>query len=258
MTLAQSFSGKLTQNFELEKTTVWSFPKRGNWATHLATATYRGNFPPQVPRNLILRYSRRGETVLDPFVGSGTTLIECKLLGRKGIGVDINPFAIELCKSNLKSILGYEVPQIVKVGDARNIDFVEDESIDLIVTHPPYANAISYSKNIKGDLSHISDVNEFTSEMKTVATELFRVLKPNRCCAILIGDLRKNKRVVPLGFKIFNTFLEVGFIAKEIIIKIQHNCKKTNYWDQKSAEMGFLLLAHEYLFVFEKPLKSRE
>ncbi len=244
----------MTEDFELETTTVWSFPERGKWATHKATATYRGNFAPQVPRNLILRYSKQNEIVLDPFVGSGTTLIECKLLGRRGIGVDINPSAVEVCKNNLKFTTRHEVPQIVRVGDARDLNFLEDESIDLIVTHPPYADAIKYSENIGGDLSHIRDVEKFTSEMKTVAMELFRVLRLGRCCAVLIGDLRRNKHVVPIGFKTFNAFLEVGFIPKEMIIKVQHNCKTTGYWAERSIEGGFLLLAHEYLFVFEKNL----
>ncbi|HIP88792.1 MAG TPA: site-specific DNA-methyltransferase, partial [Thermococcus paralvinellae] len=78
------------QNFKLETTTVWSFPERGKWATHYANAKYRGNWAPQVPRNLILQYTKPGDLVLDAFLGSGTTLIECKLLGRHGIGVDIN------------------------------------------------------------------------------------------------------------------------------------------------------------------------
>ncbi|PMP97219.1 MAG: DNA methylase, partial [Thermodesulfobacterium geofontis] len=75
-------------DFELEQTTVWSFPNRGTWATH--QGNYRGNWAPQIPRNLILRYTQPSEWVLDPMVGSGTTLVECKLLGRNGIGVDIN------------------------------------------------------------------------------------------------------------------------------------------------------------------------
>lgn len=61
-------------NFQLETTTVWSFPDRGNWATH--SGKYRGNWSPYVPRNLILRYSKPGEWVLDQFMGSGTTLVE--------------------------------------------------------------------------------------------------------------------------------------------------------------------------------------
>ena len=59
------------EDFELETNTVWSFKKRGNWATH--DAKYRGNWSPFIPRNIILRYSKKGEIVLDPFIGSGTT-----------------------------------------------------------------------------------------------------------------------------------------------------------------------------------------
>mgnify|MGYP001591475146 CR=1 FL=1 len=66
---------------KVETTTVWSFPERGKWSTH--SAKYRGNCAPQIARNLILLYSQEGDTVLDPMVGSGTTMIEAKLLGRK-------------------------------------------------------------------------------------------------------------------------------------------------------------------------------
>ena len=87
------------ENFDLECNTVWSFPKRGNWATH--RSDYRGNWSPQVVRNLILRYSSEGDIVLDPMVGGGTTLIECKLTGRKGVGIDINPDAIKITQERL-------------------------------------------------------------------------------------------------------------------------------------------------------------
>lgn len=71
------------EQFQLEETTIWSFKERGNWATH--KGDYRGNCPPQVPRNLILKYTKEGEIVLDTFCGSGTTMIETKLLNRKGV-----------------------------------------------------------------------------------------------------------------------------------------------------------------------------
>lgn len=233
----------------VERTTIWSFPERGKWATHRFTATYRGNFAPQIPRNLILLYTEPGEVVLDPFVGSGTTLIECKLLGRKGIGVDINPCAIELCNKNLDFEVPGSLPQLTRVGDARNLDFLEEESMDLIIAHPPYADAIKYS-DLPGDLSLIHEIDEFSSEIKKVAKELYRVLKSGKCCAVLIGDLRRNKHVVPLGFEIFKVFLDMGFQPKEIIIKVQHHCKSTKFWTDRAKD--FLLLAHEYLFVFRK------
>lgn len=58
---------------KLEITTVWSFPERGKWKTN--NSKYRWNFAPQIPRNIILRYSKEEDVVLDPMVGSGTTLI---------------------------------------------------------------------------------------------------------------------------------------------------------------------------------------
>lgn len=248
----KDLAGEVLEDFKLEPTTVWSFPERGKWATHRSTATYRGNFAPQVARNLILRYSKKGEVVLDPFVGSGTTLVECEILGRKGIGVDINPAAVELCKNNLNSMVRKRISQIAEVGDARHLDFLGDESIDLIVAHPPYADAIRYSEELDGDLSQIHDIEAFTREMKVVAKELLRILKSGRCCTILIGDLRRNRHVVPLGFKVFNVFIEAGFVLREIIIKVQHNCRSFACWIEKSIKFNFLLLVHEYIFVFEK------
>ena len=84
------------EDFELEMTTHWSFPKRGDWATH--DAKWRGNWSPYIPRNLLLRYSQEGDLVLDQFAGGGTTLVEAKLLNRNIIGVDINDVALERCK----------------------------------------------------------------------------------------------------------------------------------------------------------------
>jgi len=236
-------------NFELEMNTVWSFPERGDWATH--DAKWRGNWSPYIPRNLILRYSNEGDLLLDQFAGGGTTLIEAKLLKRNIIGVDVNPEALERCKEkiNFEWENGGEV--FLRQGDARNLGFIEDESIDFICTHPPYANIIEYSKDIKEDLSRLQ-VPQFLEEMKSVAAECYRVLKKNKFCAILMGDTRKKGHVMPMSFEVMKIFETQGFKLKEIIIKEQHNCKATSYWKTNSVKYNFLLLAHEYLFVFRK------
>ena len=74
---------KYPDNFTPEITTVWSFPERGTWATH--SPKYRGNWAPQIPRNLIIKYTKEQDLILDPMMGAGTTLIEAKLLNRNGI-----------------------------------------------------------------------------------------------------------------------------------------------------------------------------
>ena len=237
-------------DFELEMTTHWSFPKRGDWATH--DAKWRGNWSPYIPRNIILRYSSEGDTVLDQFAGGGTTLVEAKLLNRNIIGVDINDSALERCRD--KTSFEYEKAHgkvHIRKGDARNLDFIKDDSIDLICTHPPYANIINYSENNKNDLS-LLPVSDFLVEMNDVAKESFRVLKQGKFCAVLMGDTRKKGCMIPMSFDVMKIFQEAGFTLKELIIKEQHNCRATGYWKTNSVKYNFLLIAHEYLFVFKK------
>jgi DNA modification methylase len=236
------------ENFELETNTVWSFPNRGKWATH--DAKYRGNWSPYIPRNIILRYSEMGDTVLDQFVGGGTTAVEAKLTGRNFIGIDINSKAVEISKSKCNFECDTNLKIDIFQGDARNLN-LDNESIDLICTHPPYADIIHYSEDIDGDLSLLK-IKDFLFEMGKVAEESFRVLKKDKYCAILMGDNRKNGMVQPLAFETMRVFELAGFKTKELIIKEQYNCKATGFWKTNSIKHNFLLLAHEYLFVFKK------
>ena len=236
------------ENFELETNTVWAFPDRGKWATH--DAKYRGNWSPYIPRNVILRYSQEGDTVLDPFVGGGTTAVEAKLTNRNFVGFDINPKAVELSCEKCDFEFDTTATSVIDVADARNLP-LDDISVDLICAHPPYADIIHYSENIEGDLS-LLPIKDFLFEMGKVADECRRVLKKDKFCAILMGDMRKKGMVQPLAFETMRVFELAGFKTKEIIIKEQHNCKATGYWKTNSIKFNFLLLAHEYLFVFKK------
>ena len=250
------------KDYKLERTTVWSFPDRGSWATH--KGDYRGNWSPYIPRNLILKYTQEGDWVLDQMMGSGTTLVEAKLLGRNAIGVDINLDAVMVARDRLNFSYNPLTPDYkestIKTywGDARNLDKIEDESIDLIATHPPYANIITYTRKKKqdDDLSQLP-FNEYLKEMGKVAEESFRVLKPGKVCAILIGDTRKHKHYVPIAFRVMQAYLDAGFILKEDIIKLQWNMKTTRErW--RGREYDFYLIGHEHIFVFRKPESERE
>ncbi|MFC1860669.1 TRM11 family SAM-dependent methyltransferase [Chloroflexota bacterium] len=244
-------------DFKTETTTVWSFRRRGDWATH--DGRYRGNWSPYIPRNIILKYSKLGDVVLDYFGGGGTTAVEAKLLGRRCIARDINPAAIVLTKENLK----FEAPKSfndnypvyepeVSIGDTRELSGISEGEIDLICAHPPYSGIISYSSRLEGDLSAMP-YEKFIEQLIIVAWRSMMVLKPGGRCAILIGDTRKKKHVIPIGFRTINTFLDAGLRLKELIIKRQHNCKTTGFWYSNSIKHNFLLLAYEYLAVFEKP-----
>jgi len=251
------------KDYKFEKETVWSFPNRGEWATHIGN--YRGNWSPFIPRNLIMRYTKPGEWVLDQMVGSGTTAVECKLLGRHGKFVDINPNAIMVTRDRLNFDYvsvdsGY--PNGLKletyIGDARNLDKIDNDSIDLIATHPPYAYIISYSKSkVEGDLSSLKNLRDYLPAMRKIADECFRVLKHGKHCAILIGDTRHHKHYVPIAIRVLQEFLNAGFILREDIIKLQWNTKTTRErW--RSSKLDFYRIAHEHLYVFRKPENEEE
>ncbi len=244
------------KEYQPERTTVWSFPDRGDWATH--SGNYRGNWSPYIPRNLLLRYTKPGDLVLDQMVGSGTTLVECRLLGRDAIGVDINPDAVMVARDRLNFPLRpLDVDQRrarirTYVGDARNLDQVGSETVDLVATHPPYASIVSYTRDrVPGDLSSVRNITEFIDEMLLVAKESLRVLKPGGHCAILMGDTRRHRHFIPITPRVLQAFLEAGFVVREDVIKLQWKMKSTRErW--AGAKYDFLLLAHEHLFVFRK------
>lgn len=194
--------------------------------------------------------------------GSGTTLFECKLLNRNGIGVDVNQDAVMVARDRLNfdyNPLDQTIGSDIKtyVGDARNLDQIQDETVDLVATHPPYAGIIGYTgKRVPGDLSQYK-LPQFVDAMRKVADESYRVLKPNHYAAILIGDSRKGRHYIPINIGVLQAFLSAGFILKEDIIKLQHNMMATRQkW--RGHKYDFYKIAHEHLFILRKPAKDEK
>ena len=120
------------------------FEKVNNWAAH--KSDWRGNWSPEVARNLILRYSNEGDILLDPMIGGGTTAIEAKILNRHIICSDVSDKALERTKASLNFEVENDAWQKIVKRDARDLSKANDESIDFILTHPPYADIIKYSE----------------------------------------------------------------------------------------------------------------
>jgi len=239
------------EEFDQERNTVWNFPVRGSWATH--KPDYRGNFAPQVPRNVMLNYSKEGDLVLDPMVGGGTTLIEARLLNRNAIGYDVNPNAVNITSERIRFEAKGNTKQIVKLGNAQKLP-EKNNSVDLIIAHPPYANIVKYSdgKN-PDDLSSIPSLPKFLDALDVAVQEMYRVLKPGNYCAILIGDTRKGQHFVPLSHFVLERCLRSGFVLKEEVIKTQHNTTHAPRWSASAKHYKFYLIMHEHLFIFRKP-----
>jgi len=237
--------------FRPETTTVWSFPERGSWATH--DSSYRGNWSPYVPRNLLLRYTAPGDLVLDPFVGGGTTAVEAVVLGRRAIAGDLSAAAVSATRGQLDRLQRHRRPAqtAVLIQEDARVLAVAGGSVQLVLLHPPYADAIRYSSDTAGDLSHLA-AGPFIAQLRQVAAESQRVLAPGGRCALLIGDLRRKGHVVPLGFAAIQAFRREGLVLEDLIIKRQHHTRMAGNWSGISAQRGFLLLAHEYLAVFRR------
>jgi DNA modification methylase len=243
------------------ESTVWSFPDRGDWATH--QGKYPGNFSPHVIRRLLELYTEEGDLILDPMVGGGTTLIECAVMNRRGVGVDINPEAIQVTLAALEPL--HQIAQHTYIGDARNLHLFDAGTFDFVMFHPPYADIIRYS-GVKGDLSQIPKrkLQEFVEEMTRVAYEIHRVLKPGKKAAMLIGDMRDHCHQIPLSEVLRLVFMRMGFVLNNDIIKLQHGCRDPGTGASMGKMTGltrslsddgtkYLPLKHEHLYVFRKP-----
>ena len=252
-------------DFHLETTTIWDFLHRGSWGVH--KGDYRGNWPPQLVRNLIQRYSEEGDLIVDPFMGGGTTLLEAWLLRRRSVGIDVSNLAVQTTTGRLEEMesaaessseiaLPSEMKPLALQGNALELRKIigrlgaEYESISLACIHPPYLNALQYTKDDEDDLSRIEDPQEFARRISRLAEEVREVLQPGGYCAVLMGDVRKAGRLIPLGNETLTRFLEARLELQDIIIKAQHRDRSSEFYTKDSRQF---LLSHEYLFVLKKP-----
>ncbi len=248
-------------DFILQETTVWDFPRRGEWAVH--SGDFRGNWPPQLPRNLLERYTHRGDLVVDAFVGGGTTLVEAWLLGRRSIGVDISRMARDTANAKLNEMerqakkdnafaLNPSCRPLVAKGSALNLADILKENkvhgeVKLLCAHPPYMNSLKYTDDSENDLSLIKEPQIFYDKMRLFAREAAKVLAGGNMCALLIGDIKCQGKLVPLGLRTLDIFLGEKFEVDSIVLKTQHKDRSSEFYNGKGKH--YLLLSHEYLFI---------
>lgn len=199
---------------------------------------------PRVPGKIISDFSNEGDMVLDQFVGGGITLLEALELNRKAIGCDINDDATYLSRELIRMTL--EAKNIyVRKRDARKLYGIDSNSIDLICTQPPYHDYERFSAGLKGDMS-LMPLDEYMKAMEAVARESYRVLKKGRYCVIMMGDIRKQGCIIPLGPGVANAFVSSGFKLKSVIIN------KRQLSEKELKDNTSPAVLREYLMLFNK------
>lgn len=248
---------------DLNVDSLWLIPERGKYGKH--KNIYHGNFIPQIPNQLIRRYTKIGETVLELFSGSGTTLYECEELKRDYIGFDINTDIIDYVNSNMNnsSMINYSLNNVDVTNKEKITEVFTEWSekcnkqyVDFMIAHPPYLDIVKFTDDER-DLSNIADVDIFVERLIIAIDNGFRYLKKNGYFAIIAGDVYKNSEVVPLAFRIMDSIKKNFKVKmKGIIIKnIEGNRGKLgvqDIWKYRALRSDYFLFKHEYIFVFKK------
>ena len=249
---------------DISTDSLWIIDKRDSSGAH--NAGYWGNFVPQIPNQFLKRYTKKGDWVLDTFLGSGTTLIECKKLGRNGIGIELQPKVIELAETNIaKEKNPNEIATKIIEGDCTKLNYKKElekkgvKSVQFLIMHPPYWDIIKFSEN-PNDLSNAKTLEIFLEQMSNLIEKSYEVLDNNRYCALIISDKYVGGEWIPLAFYTMQEFLKKGYKLKSTIIKNFEETKgkmnQKELWRYRALVGGFYIFKHEYIFLFKKEKSS--
>lgn len=246
--------GKTWLNYSIS---VWDDVRK---STEEAGLSHPALFPAQLAARLVEVFSFPGEVVLDPFCGTGTTLLAAHKLGRKGVGIDISAEYLSLADKRLRDagFSGY----ILHEGDARHVSNLVEGQVDLCVTSPPYWDILNQKRtadhksvrhygNQDEDLGIIEGYEEFIDALSDVFRGIYGLLRPKGYCCVVVMDLRKKDRFYPLHMDLAQRLGCEGFTLDDIIV-----------WDRRHEynrlrPLGYPYVfrvnrVHEYILIFQK------
>ncbi|MBI4712442.1 MAG: DNA methylase [Planctomycetes bacterium] len=250
---------------EIITDSLWLLGARDKTGVH--TGELHGNFIPQIPHQAMLRYTKKGEVVLDTFSGGGTTMIECRLLGRNGIGIELLAESAKKSQALINTQSNpYDVITEVVQGDSSQPETIENvktllqdkykrNSVQLIIMHPPYHDIIKFSSHPQ-DLCNAPTLEAFLNKFFDVVRYSSTLLDDKRFLVLVIGDKYCNSEWVPLSFYTMQKVMEQGFRLKSIVIKnmVGNRAKRNaeNLWRRRALGGGFYIFKHEYVMIFQK------
>ena len=222
-------------NINQMATTLWEYPSQHYSEVGRAGQAYEGATPSWIICNLLTRYTREKDLVVDPMCGSGTTVEVARSIGRRALGYDLAPASKEIFRA-----------------DARALP-LENGKADFLFIDPPYSDHIEYSddRNCIGKLSAFEP--PYFKAMGEVIAECDRVLKARRFMALYVSDsYQKKKGFVPIGFRLFELLCR-HFRPADIISVVRHN-KKLNRrnWQAEAVKGNYYLRGFHYLFIMKK------
>ncbi|MBL8761385.1 MAG: DNA methylase [Phycisphaerae bacterium] len=229
-------------------TTLWEYPSQhytSESGSMQGDKEYVGATPSWVIWQLLQRYTREGDLVVDPMCGSGTTIDVARDLKRRALGYDLSPSRSDIFRA-----------------DARKVP-LENAKADFVFIDPPYSTHVDYSDDPrcigKLDAGGEDDGRAYYDAMEGVIGEIARVLRPKRYMALYVSDSfkkragqRASQSFMPIGFELFD-LLRNHFTPIDIIAVVRHNAKlERGNWHKAAEEGNFFLRGFNYLFIAKK------
>jgi DNA modification methylase len=225
----------------LQTTTLWHHPSQQHGERAFGNPAYPGRTPSWVIWNLLQRYTREGDLVVDPFCGGGTTLDVARSMGRRALGYDIAPSREDVFRA-----------------DARSLP-LEDAKADFVFMDPPYSTHVEYDGRAEPGLEGLDAFEpEYFEALERCLLEAKRVLRDRRYLAVLVGDsFKKGRGFVGIGARLF-VALERHLLAVDHVAVVRGNRKLGDTRHHKAAREGnFFLRGFNHLLIFKKQERGR-
>jgi hypothetical protein len=250
---------------DVETDSLWLINSRERGHGH--ALEYHGNCVPQIVTQLLTRFTRQEDILLDLFLGSGTSAIEAVHLGRRAVGVELQADVAakvsdklgELGASDRALVIAGDSSQGIWTGRAisRALGQLNAEHAQFLLLHPPYAGIIRFSEHQRC-LSNAADIPAFLDQFEAVARLGWEFLEPGRFAGLVIGDCYTGGEWVPLGFYCLERMNRIGFKTKSIVVKNMTGNEKAkgknaNLWRYRALRGGFYVFKHEYVMLLQKP-----